>query len=182
MRVFTLEQSKVSSVVDFTFYWLCVLFLTAYLLAHTSPKQLVESLFLVLVGIISWTAIEYLLHRFVLHGIQPFKSWHIEHHKRPSAPIFLPTLLSAALVLILVFFPTLFTFGLLPACAFTLGVLIGYLAYTIVHHGIHHWHINNHWFRKRKRCHGLHHRVDQKSYYGVTTSFWDNLFGSEFHR
>ena len=181
MRVFSLERSKVSNIVDFTFYWLCVLFLTAYILANASPKQLVESLFLALVGLISWTAIEYLLHRFVLHGLQPFKNWHREHHRRPSALICLPTMLSAALVLILVFFPALFLFGLLHACALTLGVLIGYLAYTIVHHGIHHWHIDSPWLRKRKRWHGLHHRVDQDSCYGVTSSFWDNVFGSVFH-
>lgn len=181
MRVFSLEHSKVSNIVDFTFYWLCVLFLTAYILANASPKQLVESLFLALVGLISWTAIEYLLHRFVLHGLQPFKNWHREHHRRPSALICLPTMLSAALVLILVFFPALFLFGLLHACALTLGVLIGYLAYTIVHHGIHHWHIDSPWLRKRKRWHGLHHRVDQDSCYGVTSSFWDNVFGSVFH-
>jgi len=181
MKVFSLEQSKVNNIVDFTFYWLCVVFLAVYLLVNASPKQLVESLFLTLVGLISWTAIEYLLHRFVLHGLQPFKSWHREHHRRPSALICLPTLLSAALLLILVFFPALFLFGLLHACALTLGVLIGYLAYTIVHHGIHHWHMDSPWLRKRKRLHGLHHRVDQHSYYGVTTSFWDNFFGSVSH-
>lgn len=181
MRIFTLEHSKTSNIVDFTFYWICVLFLTAYLLVNVSLGQSVESLFLILIGLISWTAIEYLLHRFVLHGLQPFKSWHREHHMRPSALICLPTVLSAALVLILVFFPTLFIFGLLHACALTLGVLIGYLAYTIVHHGIHHWHIDSPWLRKRKRWHGLHHRVDQDSCYGVTSSFWDNVFGSVFH-
>ena len=85
MRVFSLEHSKVSNIVDFTFYWLCVLLLTAYLLANASPKQLVESLFLALVGLISWTATEYLLHRFVLRGLQPFKNWHREHQRRPSA-------------------------------------------------------------------------------------------------
>lgn len=181
MRIFALEHSKVSTIVDFTFYWVCVLLLTAYLLVNASLNQLIEIFSLILVGLISWTAIEYLLHRFVLHGLQPFQNWHREHHRRPSVLVCLPTLFSAALVLILVFFPTLLIFGLLPACALTLGVLIGYLAYTIIHHGIHYWHIDSNWFRKRKSCHGLHHRVDQKSHYGITTSFWDNVFGSVFH-
>lgn len=180
MQFFTLEHSKVSNIVDFTFYWVCVLFLTAYLLVNVSRYQLVESLFLILAGLISWTAIEYLLHRFVLHGLQPFKNWHREHHKRPNALICLPTVLSAALIITLVFFPALFVLGLLHACALTLGVLIGYLAYTIIHHGIHHWHMNSHWLRKRKRWHRLHHHVDSNSHYGVTNSFWDNVFGSVF--
>jgi cyclopropane-fatty-acyl-phospholipid synthase len=124
---------------------------------------------------------EYLLHRFVLHGLQPFKSWHREHHRRPNALICLPTVLSAALILLLVFFPVLFLSGLLHASALTLGVLIGYLAYTIMHHGIHHWHVDSHWFRKRKRWHGLHHHVDQSGYFGVTNSFWDYVFVKLLH-
>lgn len=181
MRIFTLEHSKVSNIVDFTFYWICVLFLAVCLLVNGLRNQLVENLFLILVGFISWTAMEYLLHRFVLHGLQPFKSWHSEHHKRPNALICLPTVLSAALILILVFFPALLILGILPACALTLGVLTGYLAYTIIHHGIHHWHFDSNWLRKRKRWHGLHHHVDQTSYYGVTNSFWDYVFIRVLH-
>lgn len=180
MRIFTLEQSKVSNIVDFTFYWMCVLLLTAYLIVNTSFNQIAESLFLIILGLFSWTAIEYLLHRFVLHGLQPFKDWHTEHHKRPNALICLPTLLSAALLIMFVFYPTLFILGVLPACALTLGVLIGYLAYTILHHGIHHWHIDSLWFKKRKRWHGLHHRVEQQNNFGVTSSFWDKVFGSVY--
>lgn len=181
MRVFTFEHSKVSNVIDFAFYWICVLFLAAYLLVNGSRHQLVGNLLLILVGFISWTAMEYLLHRFVLHGLQPFKSWHREHHRRPNALICLPTLLSAALILVLVFFPVLIMSSLLQAYALTLGVLIGYLAYTIIHHGIHHWHIDNNWFRQRKRLHGLHHHVDQTVYFGVTNSFWDYVFVKVFH-
>jgi cyclopropane-fatty-acyl-phospholipid synthase len=74
MRIFTLEHSKVSGIIDFTFYLICVLFLTMYILINGSLQQLVGNLLLILVGFISWTAMEYLLHRFVLHGLQPFKS------------------------------------------------------------------------------------------------------------
>lgn len=104
MRIFTLEQGKVSSILDFTFYSICALFLALSLLINGSRHYLVGILLLILVGLFSWTAIEYLLHRFILHGLQPFKNWHIEHHKHPGDLLCLPTLLSAALVLILVFF------------------------------------------------------------------------------
>lgn len=162
--------------IDFAFYWVCVLVLALYLTINGSRYQLVSNLLLILTGIISWTAMEYLLHRFVLHGLEPFKSWHTQHHNRPHALICLPTVLSAALILLLAFFPALFMFGVLPASALTLGVLIGYLAYTIIHHGIHHWHIESSWLRKRKRWHALHHHVNQDSNFGVTNSFWDYVF------
>lgn len=181
MRIFTLEQGKVSSILDFTFYSICALFLALSLLINGSRHYLVGILLLILVGLFGWTAIEYLLHRFILHGLQPFKNWHIEHHKHPGDLLCLPTLLSAALVLILVFLPVLFMFGILPACALTLGVLTGYLAYTIIHHGIHHWHMDGNWLRKRKRWHVLHHHVDPASHFGVTNSFWDYVFVKVLH-
>ena len=176
MRTFTMEHSKLTNIIDFAFYWISVLLLAVYLLINESSHQFFGNLFLILAGFISWTAMEYLLHRFVLHGLQPFKGWHREHHRRPNALIVLPPVMSSALILILVFFPVLFMFGLLHACAMTLGVLIGYLAYTIIHHGIHHWLVDSNWVRKRKRWHGLHHHVDQSSYFGVTNSFWDFFF------
>ena len=37
----------------------------------------------VLGGVVAWTFLEYLLHRVVLHHLQPFKRWHELHHARP---------------------------------------------------------------------------------------------------
>lgn len=45
-------------------------------------------------------------------------------------------------------------------------VLHGYLFYTVTRHAMHHWH-------------ALHHRRGEwPACYGVTTSFWERLFGS----
>jgi len=181
MSVFKFEHMQVSSILDFIFYSICVLFLALSLFINGSRHQLVGNILFIVVGLISWTAIEYVLHRFILHGLQPFKNWHREHHSHPGAFFCLPTLLSAALVLILVFLPVWLTIGLLPAYALTLGVLTGYLAYTVIHHAIHHWHIDSHWLRKRKRWHNLHHHVDETSHFGVTNSFWDYVFVKVLH-
>jgi cyclopropane-fatty-acyl-phospholipid synthase len=181
MRIFTLEKIKVSSILDFTFYSICALFLALSLLVNGSRHQLVGNLLLILAGFVSWTAIEYLLHRFILHGLQPFKNWHSEHHKHPGDLLCLPTLLSAILVLMLFFLPVLLMFGMLPAYALTLGVLAGYLVYSVIHHAIHHWHIDSHWLIKRRRWHGLHHYVDETSHFGVTNAFWDYVFVKVFH-
>ena len=133
---------------------------------------------LVLAGLAGWTLLEYALHRFVLHGLRPFSDWHAEHHHRPAALICAPTILSASLIAALVFLPAWALGGLWPACAITLGVLGGYLAYAITHHATHHWRASNRWTRQRKRWHALHHdRHRGPGHYGVTTSFWDHLLG-----
>src|SRR5665811_1327174 len=57
--------------------------------------------------------------------------------------------------------------------------LTGYLAYTITHHAIHHWHLDNTWLKRRKRWHALHHhRIEQSGCYGVTSTFLDHVFGA----
>ena len=178
MTLFTLEHSKATYLADFAFYTTSVLILAVYLLTKGLHNQALEITTYILVGLFGWTAIEYFFHRFVLHGLQPFQNWHTEHHKRPSALICLPTALSATLIVTLVFLPALLFWDVSRACSLTLGVLAGYLDYTIIHHATHHWHPNSTWLKKRKRWHAMHHHVEQNGYYGVTSSFWDIVFNS----
>jgi cyclopropane-fatty-acyl-phospholipid synthase len=179
MHIFTLEHSKTAYRVDFALYCAIVMGLAVFLMVNGPREQRVEIIVFALAGLISWTAIEYALHRFVLHGLQPFRRWHEEHHRRPMALIFTPTILSATLIVILIFIPALLVFGLWCAFALTLGVLTGYLSYTITHHAVHHWRADSAWLKRRKRWHALHHhRIEQSGYYGVTSSFLDHVFGS----
>jgi len=179
MRLFTLEHSKLAYQVDFALYGSAILLLTSFLMVTGSSEQWSAILALALAGFASWTGLEYALHRFVLHGLQPFRRWHLLHHQRPMALIFTPTIMSAMLFALLVFLPALVLGGLLRSCALTVGMLIGYLAYTSTHHAIHHWHSDNIWLRRRKRWHALHHgNVEHSECYGVSSSFWDHVFGS----
>ncbi len=179
MQIFTLEHSKAAHRADLAMYCLMVMALAAFLEIYAPPEQRVEIVSFALAGLASWPGIEYALHRFVLHKVQPFRRWHEEHHRRPRALIFTPTILSAALIAMLVFLPALLAADLWRACALSLGVLTGYLSYTITHHAVHHWRANNAWLKRRKHWHALHHhRIDRPGYYGVTSEFLDHLFGS----
>lgn len=130
-------------------------------------------------GFIAWSLVEYLLHRYVLHGVPPFKGWHTEHHHHPQDLIGIPAIASLPLIAGLVFFPLRWWTDSQLALATTLGFMVGYLAYMVVHHGVHHWASRRkHWFRARKTAHALHHVRDQTRCYGVTTSFWDRAFGT----
>ena len=78
------------------------------------------------------------------------------------------------------FTPALLLGGRWHACALTLGVLTGYLGYTITHHMTHHSRADNAWVKRRKRWHALHHRkLHEPGHYGVTTGVWDRMFGSD---
>ncbi|WP_018607440.1 sterol desaturase family protein [Uliginosibacterium gangwonense] len=179
MRLFSLEHSRFAYGIDFMAYGVAVVGLTSLLVVLSPPTQRLALIALVLVGLLSWSLIEYLLHRFVLHGMQPFRRWHAAHHQRPKALIYTPTIMSAAMIFFLVFMPTFGVMGLWSASSFFLGVLVGYFAYSVTHHAIHHWQFNSLWLKQRKHWHALHHRrLDKPGYYGVTNSFWDRVFGS----
>ncbi len=148
-------------------------------------------------GAWAWTLVEYLVHRFVLHGLAPFTRWHAEHHRRPTALIAAPTLLSASIFANLLL-PTIWLLGARPAGALTFGLLSGYLAYGLIHHAIHRpmparvTSFGRRWLLKRRLWHGLHHRrmhagprdpaatvTAAQGYYGVTGAFWDRVFRTD---
>ena len=86
-------------------------------------------------------------------------------------------MLSATLIAALVFVPAALAMTAWMASGLTLGVVAGYLAYALCHHGTHHWRAERRWFKERKLWHALHHRArDKGQCYGVTTTFWDRVF------
>jgi sterol desaturase/sphingolipid hydroxylase (fatty acid hydroxylase superfamily) len=181
MGLFALEHSRRAYHADFALYGSAVLAL-AFLAAAVAPRdQWATTAALTLAGLASWSAIEYVLHRFVLHGLQPFRGWHEAHHDRPTALICAPTILSATLIFALVFVPAWLIIELWRACALTLGVVAGYLAYAITHHATHHWRGRSAWLQRRKRWHALHHHdKEPRRCYGVTSAVWDHVFASGF--
>lgn len=179
MTLLSLQYSRAAQRADFVLYVAAVAWLALLLLLRGPAGKGGPVLLLVAAGLACWTAMEYLLHRFVLHGLPPFRGWHAQHHARPQALIGLPTVLSATLFTLLVAWPALALLQAWAAEALLLGVLLGYLAYGVTHHAVHHWPANNGWLRRRKREHALHHHgLRRPGGYGVTTSFWDRLFGT----
>jgi len=181
MNLFKLEHSKFAYVADFALYSLTIVILVTCLIGYSPFGQKLLILGYVLLGLASWTAIEYSLHRFILHGLAPFSRWHAEHHQRPTALICTPTILSASLILALVFIPAWLLTDVVRAFALTLGVTAGYLSYAITHHAIHHWRGDYAWLKQRKRWHALHHHSNTPGYYGVTSGLWDYLLATEHH-
>ena len=65
------------------------------------------------------------------------------------------------------------------ASGITAGLMLGYIWYVGVHHALHHWCIHpGSYLYPWKRRHALHHYARQPCNFGVTTHFWDRLFGT----
>lgn len=178
-KLLAIEHSRAAYRLDYVLYGSAVVLLAAVLIVAGPGGRRWEIVALAGAGVVGWTLIEYALHRFVLHGLPPFKEWHEQHHRRPTALICTPTILSAGLIAIFVYFPLLAVGHWWRACSLTLGFVAGYLVYAIVHHCIHHGSNRTHWLSYRRRWHGRHHdRTAIGRCYGVTTGFWDHLFGT----
>jgi sterol desaturase/sphingolipid hydroxylase (fatty acid hydroxylase superfamily) len=178
MNLMSFEHGRHAYVADFVFYGSVVAVLSAALLLGVPRGQALQTGTVVVLGVVAWTLLEYALHRWVLHKLPPFSRWHAQHHARPRALICAPTLLSAALIAGLIFLPALLLAGLWPAVALTLGVLVGYLAYAVAHHTIHHGQGGGAWLRQRRRRHAQHHHLAAPRCFGVSTGLWDHAFGS----
>lgn len=131
-------------------------------------------------GLIAWTLMEYLIHRFVFHQMPVFSPMHGAHHDAPLAFIGTPTWLSLGVIFGAVFLPTWELGSLVTASGVSVGVMAGFFWYGVVHHAIHH--------RKPRmiarrlivasRRHAQHHYSTRPGNFGVTTSFWDRVFGT----
>jgi sterol desaturase/sphingolipid hydroxylase (fatty acid hydroxylase superfamily) len=128
-------------------------------------------------GYVSWTALEYLLHRFVLHGPpSAARRGHRRHHRDSEELLSTPALFFPIVALALWAGLGL----LLPgdvAAALLLGATSGYLLFGLVHHAHHHARGDSAFLRRLRRHHELHHRQPGVNF-GTTTTIWDRLFGT----
>jgi sterol desaturase/sphingolipid hydroxylase (fatty acid hydroxylase superfamily) len=144
-------------------------------------------------GVVAWTWVEYMVHRFILHGVFPdgpgLKRWthvlfdhlHVEHHKRPwdgnhingtikdTGPFLLPAFLLALL---------------LPPqtlLAFLAGLTQAYVVEEWIHHSVHFYHFENLYFRYIRAHHMYHHsQLGRDRGYGLTSGMWDAAHGTRF--
>ena len=177
MRAVRIEHSQAAYFADFAFYFAAVVVLLGILAGFAPRQDLPDVALAVMGGVLSWSLVEYLMHRLIFHGIEPFRRMHGEHHRRPQAWIATPTALSAAFILFLVWLPATLLGGVWLGLGATLGMTAGYFAYGLIHHAVHHWRARGAWLRRRKRLHALHHHAARCNY-GVTTSLWDHVFRS----
>jgi len=138
-------------------------------------------------GTFFWTLFEYLMHRFVFHFVsgrprarRVIYVLHGNHHEFPrdKERLFMPPVPSLVLAGF-IFFAQYLVLGR-PAFAFFPGFLLGYLCYGSMHYAIHAWNPPFAWMKPLWRNHHLHHYKHAERGFGVSTSFWDRVFGTMF--
>jgi len=139
-----------------------------------------------LAGLAFWTLFEYLFHRYVFHftprgEFQKRVSFlfHGVHHQYPNDKkrLVMPITLSLAIAVLLLAL-TWLLFGSLT-WAYSAGFTTGYLAYDMTHYSIHHFKPPNiKWMKRVWKSHIDHHFRDSNKGYGVSSPFWDVVFGT----
>jgi sterol desaturase/sphingolipid hydroxylase (fatty acid hydroxylase superfamily) len=133
------------------------------------------------IGLAVWTLVEYCVHRFVYHDLPFFARLHDAHHERPKSLVGFPSFVASALIVAVCYWPWR---GSSPAGAagFASGLAIGYAVYMFVHHATHHFALRDGgWLYRARLRHNAHHYRDGVNF-GVTTGFWDRIFGTEWAR
>jgi sterol desaturase/sphingolipid hydroxylase (fatty acid hydroxylase superfamily) len=133
-------------------------------------------LHLVAAGVLAWTLLEYLVHRFVFHRFSVGRRLHQLHHDHPSDPEAERSSLSTPLIALPIGCLLIAMAGLEDGSAIFAGLLLGYLAFIAVHYAVHRWPVEpNSWLYTAKMRHLTHHHLENCNY-GVTTLFWDIVF------
>jgi 4-hydroxysphinganine ceramide fatty acyl 2-hydroxylase len=163
------------------------LYCTAVLALALASKHPWVAIGFYLAGIPFWTLMEYLFHRFVLHGhfaegegfIRKFAHrrldpLHWEHHERPWDGLHINGEIKDLLPLFFVCAPLSFIAPLYTLPALYAGVVQSYVAEEWIHHSVHFYNFRNPYFRYIKRHHLYHHSPRGANQgYGLTNGFWD---------
>lgn len=176
--------SRTHIAVPVSMFILFSLLLLYYAIVYTNlPPAIVPFLFLS--GLLLFTLIEYMAHRFLFHMNTNTKfkkkiqyNLHGVHHEYPKDKdrLAMPPLLSLLLATILFFlFYTLMgtkVFGFLP------GVMTGYASYLFVHFIVHAYPPPKNFFKTLWINHAIHHYKDSSVVFGVSSPLWDYVFGT----
>ncbi|KAJ7417822.1 fatty acid 2-hydroxylase [Pitangus sulphuratus] len=161
--------------------------LMLYCTEYSIPVHKYYFPFIFLLGMILWSLLEYLIHRFVFHMKPPASNYYLitlhfllhgQHHKSPfdsSRLVFPPVPAS----LVIGFFYGVLRL-LLPevlGLSVFVGGLCGYVIYDMMHYYLHYGSPKKGtYLYGLKAYHVKHHFEHQKSGFGISTRFWDYPF------
>jgi len=157
-------------------------FVWAGVVAGWSP--LVSSLFFG-GGVVLWTAMEYLLHRFVFHltprgrlGVLFAYLIHGVHHAFPEdrRRWLMPPIVTVPVAAFL-FFVLRLLVGTASAPVFA-GAIFGYLVYDLLHYACHAGSLRGRVARYLRQHHLTHHFRTPEIQFGVSSPLWDRVFGT----
>ncbi|MGH8214046.1 MAG: sterol desaturase family protein [Rhodanobacteraceae bacterium] len=136
-------------------------------------------LWLVLCGLLIFSLLEYVVHRWLFHGpFEVFEQGHRRHHEEPrgydALPFFLPPMAYLLLAALL-------TYVMATGSALLLAgsVAAGYAAYGLSHWSIHAYRFRHPLVRTWAAAHHIHHNHPERNF-GVTSPLWDLLLRTQY--
>jgi sterol desaturase/sphingolipid hydroxylase (fatty acid hydroxylase superfamily) len=151
-----------------------------------SSTQVLPVVGIFALGVLAWTLLEYLLHRFIFH-FEPDPNSELQtesmylihgiHHDYPwdgdrlVMPPFVTFVVSA-----LLWIPMRWAFGPHYMFAFYGGIVAGYVAYDLTHYWLHHAVPKSRLGKWMRSYHLVHHFSTPHVRYGITTPLWDHIF------
>lgn len=147
--------------------------------------HLAISVFLFFVGMLVFSWVEYMVHRYLFHMKTYTRlrakiqyTLHGVHHEFPkdkdrlAMPPLLSMTISTTLLLILKVIMGDFVFAFLP------GFLVGYALYLFVHYLVHAYPPPKNFFKALWVNHSVHHYKDGEVVFGVSSPLWDYIYGT----
>lgn len=141
-------------------------------------------------GLCIWTLVEYCLHRFVFHieyylpdhplALTLHFLLHGVHHYLPMDRLRLvmpPSLLVILTTPLYHLAHLVFFYNYFHAMSVFAGAFLGYVMYDVTHYSLHHKQLPP-YFKVLKKHHLDHHYKNYDLAYGVSSMFWDNVFGT----
>jgi sterol desaturase/sphingolipid hydroxylase (fatty acid hydroxylase superfamily) len=175
----SMYQSKWGYYADFVVYPGAVLALTYASFHNPHSSFFVVFLLACLAGLAGWTLVEYAMHRFVFHAVPGIAQMHDRHHANPNAFVGTPSWLTLPAFVLGIFVPLWTAAGLEIASGIVSGLMAGFTWYVAVHDALHRWPLDRgSLLYKAKLRHACHHATRQEGNFGVTTGFWDRVFGT----
>jgi len=190
-RLFQSSFMEALSKVHFTvplFIYIPVNSFLIYLGVKDGLFAIIQVAMWLLLGLVTWTIVEYILHRFVFHyhptsefGKKIHFIFHGIHHDYPRDRLRLVMPPSVSIPLATLFFLLFRTFIPAPQLYIFFGAfLTGYLIYDMFHYAIHHVEVKGKLWNVLKTHHLKHHYNDPNKGFGVSSPIWDVIVGSNF--
>lgn len=141
-------------------------------------------------GLFIWTFLEYLLHRFLFHLDEYLPNnqiaftlhflLHGVHHYLPMdrLRLVMPPALLVILTTPLYHFAHFVFRDYYMGLSVFAGAFMGYILYDVTHYSLHHHRLPQ-YFKELKTYHLDHHYKNYELGFGVTSKFWDKIFGTE---
>ncbi|MCO4793373.1 MAG: sterol desaturase family protein [Bacteriovoracaceae bacterium] len=135
-----------------------------------------------ILGLLFWSPLEYCIHRFLGHDWtfrNKFRTEHQKHHYLKdyfAGP--LDKLMAAFPVMVVFFVVGLLVVSWQVSLTFSFAFLVSYLFYEKVHKDLHVKEPKTRFGKALRKHHFYHHFTDPSVNHGVTTVFWDIVFGT----